>query len=85
VNLSANIATWLPYLLSAVTIYTMILAGNRRRGAWAVGLVNQALWLIWIAVVGAWGLIPMNIALWIVYTRNHVKWRADIPYEHLAQ
>lgn len=68
------IKTILPYFLSAITIYTMILAGNKRKGAWAVGLLNQFLWLIWIIAMSAWGLLPMNIALWFVYGRNHLKW-----------
>jgi hypothetical protein len=71
------IATALPWVLSAITIWTMFLAGNRSRHAWAVGLVNQALWLVWILSVGAWGLLPMNAALWIVYSRNHLKWRRE--------
>ena len=65
---------YLPWLLSAITIWMTVLAGNKSRHAWAVGLCNQALWLVWIAAAQAWGLLPMNLALWIVYTRNHVKW-----------
>jgi len=53
----------------------MLLAGNKKRGAWAVALLNQFLWLIWIFLTGTWGLLPMNIALWIVYSRNHFKWK----------
>ena len=67
-------SVYLPWLLSALTIYTMFLAGNMRRGAWVVGLINQALWLGWIASTHTWGLLPMNVALWIVYFRNYVKW-----------
>lgn len=52
----------------------MLLAGNKRKGAWAVGLLNQALWLVWIVLTQSWGLIPMNLALWVVYGRNYVKW-----------
>jgi len=66
----------LPWVLSAVTIYMTVLAGNKSRWAWAVGLGNQALWLVWIVASASWGLIPMNIALWAVYARNHLKWRA---------
>ena len=66
---------YLPYLLSAITIYSMLLAGNKRRGAWIVGLVNQLLWLVWIYLSGAWGLLPMNLALWVVYSRNYLKWK----------
>ena len=68
------IATYLPWLLSAITIWMTVLAGNKNQWSWAVGLLNQLLWLLWIITVGAWGLLPMNIALWIVYSRNHVKW-----------
>jgi hypothetical protein len=69
------ITIYLPYLLSAITIYSMLLAGNKKKGAWLVGLINQFLWLIWIFTTGAWGLIPMNLALWVVYSRNYIKWK----------
>lgn len=65
---------YLPWLLSAITIWMTVLAGNKNRHAWAIGLLNQALWLVWIIAAQAWGLLPMNIALWIVYARNHAKW-----------
>lgn len=71
------IRTYLPYLLSCITIYMNLLAGNKSPRAWLVGLCGQALWLGWI--VWRWdvaqGFLPMNIALWIVYGRNHLKWR----------
>ncbi len=70
-----TIIKYLPYLLSAITIYSMLLAGNKKRGAWVVGLINQVLWLVWIILSSAWGLLPMNIALWIVYGRNYIKWK----------
>jgi hypothetical protein len=69
------IITYLPWLLSAITIYMTVLAGNKHRMAWAIGLVNQALWLAWILASGNYGLIPMNVALWFVYARNHLKWQ----------
>lgn len=68
------IKTYLPWLLSVITIWMTVLAGNKHRSAWVVGLVNQALWLVWIIASDAYGLLPMNAALWVVYTRNHIKW-----------
>lgn len=68
------VIVYLPWVLSVVSIYMTILAGNKARNAWLVGLANQALWLIWIVVTANWGLLPMNIAMWVVYTRNHFKW-----------
>lgn len=68
------IKNYLPWLMSCITIYMTILAGNKTRYAWIVGLVNQALWLLWILTMQAYGLLPMNLALWIIYFRNHLKW-----------
>jgi hypothetical protein len=72
--MSHAITDYLPWLLSAITIYMTILAGNKSRNAWLYGLVNQALWLLWILTTGAYGLLPMNAALWLLYGRNHLKW-----------
>lgn len=68
------IKDYLPWLLSAITIWMTLLAGNKHQKAWLVGLGNQLLWLVWIVSVGSWGLLPMNFALWIVYARNHWEW-----------
>jgi hypothetical protein len=70
----AAVVDYLPWLLSAITIWMTVLAGNKHPSAWAIGLANQALWLGWIIASGAWGLLPMNLALWLVYGRNHLKW-----------
>lgn len=71
------LTTYLPWLMSAITIWMTVLAGNKHPNAWFFGLVNQALWLTWIIATGTWGLLPMNFALWIVYGRNHLKWRSE--------
>lgn len=71
------IRDYLPWLLSAITIWMTLLAGNIHRSAWLVGLFGQLLWLVWIVATGTWGLIPLNIALWIVYARNPMKWRRE--------
>lgn len=71
----AAVVLWLPFALSAVTIYYLYLAGNNDRRAWPIALVNQGFWLVWILSAAAWGLVPMNIAMWVVCWRNHQKWR----------
>lgn len=68
------IRVYLPWLLSAITIYMTVLAGNKSKHAWLIGLGNQALWLVFILSTQTWGLLPMNLALWVVYSRNHLKW-----------
>lgn len=72
--MSYAIVHYLPWLLSVITIWMTLLAGNKTRWAWLVGLVNQALWLVYILVSATWGLLPMNLALWVLYGRNHLKW-----------
>ena len=71
------IIAYLPWLMSAVTVWMTLLAGNKHKSAWLVGLFNQALWLSWIVATATWGLVPMNIALWIVYARNHWRWSTE--------
>jgi hypothetical protein len=74
-ELAINFAKYvLPWIMSAITIWQVLLAGNQWRYAWLVGLFNQSLWLCFILAAEAYGLLPMNMALWIVYTRNHIKW-----------
>jgi hypothetical protein len=68
------IRIYLPWLMSAVTIYMTLMAGNKAPWAWAVGLGNQVFWLTWIISAQAWGLLPMTAALTFVYARNHLKW-----------
>ncbi len=72
--MSEAIRIYLPWLMSAVTLYTMWAAGDRKAMAWAVGLGNQVLWLTWIIATAAWGLLPMTFALCFVYGRNLLKW-----------
>ena len=69
--------TIIPWILSAITIYMFLLAGNKKKSAWIVGLCNQVLWLIWIITIQSWGLLPMNIALWVIYFRNYIKWSKE--------
>lgn len=75
--MTETIRNYLPWLLSAITIYMTVLAGNKSRHAWLIGLGNQALWLVWIVTTASWGLLPMNAALWIVYGRNHLRWTSE--------
>lgn len=69
-----DLIKYMPWFLSVITIYMTILAGNKNKYAWGVGLINQALWLTWIIKSGQYGFLPMNVALWFVYFRNHLKW-----------
>lgn len=73
------IVAYLPWLLSANTIYFNVLAGNKSKQTWLWALVGQLGWLIFIVASETWGLLPMNIALWVTYIRNNIKWRGSEP------
>ncbi|GER16698.1 hypothetical protein [Variovorax boronicumulans] len=72
-----HVITFLPLLLSCITVGQILMAGNLHRWTWLVALANQALWFGWIAISAQWGFLPMNLALWAVYVRNHLKWARD--------
>lgn len=65
----------LPWVMSIVTIASMLLAGEKKRSAWIIGLLNQCLWSLFIVMTGNWGLAPLTVAMTIVYVRNLKKWR----------
>lgn len=75
--------TWLQahldftWLMSAITITSMWLAGGKRLSAWVLGLINQVLWVTYIYQKQAWGFVPMTAALTFVYSRNLLKWHAE--------
>lgn len=68
------IINYLPYLLSVLTIYSLLLAGNNCKSAWIVGIIGQLLWFVWIYMTKAWGLALGAIVLLCVYIRNYIKW-----------
>ena len=67
----------LPWLMSAVTIAAMWLAGNKSVWAWRLSLANQALWLAWILWSHTYGLLPLTAAMVVVDVRNLNRWRSS--------
>ena len=72
--MSLTFVSLAPWVMSAITIWMTVLAGNKHPSAWLIGLGNQALWLAWIVASKNYGLLPMNLALWGLYFRNHLRW-----------
>lgn len=67
----------MPWLLSVLTVWSMYVAGLRKRSAWVIGIANQALWMVWIFMTGQWGLLPATVVLMIVFVRNLIAWGDD--------
>lgn len=68
---------YLPWLLSAITLWMTYLQGEKNTLSWVVGLVGQLGWFILTFVTGLYGLLPLNIGLTVLYYRNYVKWKRD--------
>jgi hypothetical protein len=68
------VAEIIPWILSCVTLTAMWLLGNKHIAGWVLGLANQVLWVMFIAMYEAWGLLPLSLALTVVYVRNIIKW-----------
>ncbi len=67
----------LPIVTAVLTLLGMWLAGSKRWEGWAVGLLNQVLWLWFIVLFEAWGLLILTVALTVIYTRNLIAWRRE--------
>jgi len=61
-------------LTGALTLVAMSLVSEKLAAGWAVGLVNQALWLMLIKRKRLWGLLPLCGTLTAVYARALWKW-----------
>ena len=67
----------MPWVLSCVTIYMMIEAGNKRARGWAIGIGVQCLWPVWTIASESWGFLPLNAAMLIICVRNLVLWTRE--------
>ena len=67
----------LPWGLSGLTFWSMVLAGDKKRLAWHIGLINQVFWMVYVITTKQWGLVPLTILMTGVYIRNLIKWKKN--------
>jgi len=66
---------WWSWLLTAVGVLGLYIAGRRNRWGWAVGIGAQFLWLAYAIASQQWGFIVSVGAYGWVYVRNFLAWR----------
>jgi hypothetical protein len=67
---------WLwSYVLAAIGITGLWLAGRRMRAGWMVGLIAQGLWIAYGIVTRQWGFLITALAYGYVYLRNWKTWK----------
>lgn len=66
------------YLLSAIGIYGLYLAGKKVKWAWLVGASAQTLWIVYALSTKQYGFIVSAIAYAFVYLKNHYEWNRKV-------
>lgn len=69
---------WPSLGLSVWGFFVFKLAGDKRRVAWAMGLLGQTFWLSYAIWLSQWGLLVGCGIYGSIYVRNWVKWRPAI-------
>lgn len=72
------------YLLMAVGVLGLYLAGKKNVWGWAVGFAAQFLWFTYALVTHQYGFIVSSVVYGAVYARNWSQWRRppvlnDVP------
>lgn len=65
------------YILSAVSLTSLWLMGNKNKLGIVVGLVGQILWLAYALMLKQYGLIIGVVAYTIIHVRNLIKWARE--------
>lgn len=65
------------YLLTAVGVTGLYLAGRKVWWAWFVGLGAQGLWLAYAVTTRQWGFLVSAFAYGFVYARNGARWARE--------
>lgn len=63
------------YILTAVGVFGLWLAGRKSKFGWAVGLGAQVLWISYAITTEQWGFIVSAVAYGWVYSKNFLAWR----------
>lgn len=69
---------WWSWLLTAVGVSGLYLAGRRSPWGWAVGIGAQGLWLAYAVATRQWGFLVSCAAYGWVYARNFRAWRRQV-------
>lgn len=65
------------FVLAAVGIAGIYLAGKKSKWGWGLGLAAQVLWLIFAVVTAQYGFILTAVAYGAVYGKNLYQWHRE--------
>jgi len=64
-------------LLSAIGIAGVWLTGDKKTVGWLLGIVYNALWIVYAIFTGQYLFILVCLVYIWVYLRGYMKWRSD--------
>ena len=67
----------LSYVLSANSLVSLWLVGNKNKAGFVLGVINQALWVWYALMLKQYGRLIGVIAYTIINIRNLVKWSKE--------
>ena len=65
------------WVLAALGVTTVIIAGRKKWWAWPIGILTEALWVYYSIISEQYGFIVASFAYIIVYFRNTKIWYKD--------
>ncbi len=65
------------FILSALSLLSLWLMGNKIKLGIVVGLANQLLWVVYAVMLKQYGLLIGVIAYTIIHIRNLAKWSKE--------
>lgn len=71
------VAWWWSWLLTAVGITGLLVAGTKRKAGWAVGLGAQVLWIAYALATNQLGFLVSALAYGSVYAHNWIRWNRE--------
>lgn len=71
------VAWWWSWLLMAVGVTGLFLAGKKRKVGWMIGIGVQLLWIMYAIVSKQWGFIMSALVYGAVNTINWRRWRRE--------
>ena len=71
------------YLLAAVGIVGIYIAGKKNYWGWFIGLMAQVLWIAYAIATQQWGFIASALAYGWLYLHNWLKWRTEHRAERI--
>lgn len=75
---------WWSWLLMAMGVLGLWLAGQKNVWGWAVGLAAQPFWIAYAIVSEQWGFVVSALVYGLVYARNFIWWWREKMMEEMG-